>query len=128
MDYFYVLKQGFTPEERDDAVYWIKRLGMGRFASGMMWVLQEMLGLEPQFLLMKPNAKEGRFIIDEVLKTGNMGCSDTRNWGSLKTPLSRFFFNLRRDIYIWQGIIRTRRYCIRFFLCGYTSGVFVKDC
>ena len=100
MDYFYVLKQGFTPEERDDAVYWIKRLGMGRLASGMMWVLQEMLGLEPQFLLMKPNAKEGRFIIDEVLKTGNMGCSDTRNWGSLKTPLSRFFFNLRRDIYL----------------------------
>lgn len=34
MDYFYVLKQGFTEEERQDAVNWIKQLGMLRFARG----------------------------------------------------------------------------------------------
>jgi len=38
--------------------------------------------------------------VQEVLLTGNMGHHDTRHWGSLKTPLSRFFFNLRRDIYL----------------------------
>jgi len=31
MDYFYVLKQGFTEEERMDAVYWIKKLGWSGF-------------------------------------------------------------------------------------------------
>ena len=100
MDYFYVLKQGFTEEERADAVYWIKQLGMGRFARGLMWVLKEYYGLEEQYLLMPVNEKEGQFILQEVLRTGNMGHSDTRNWGSMKSPLSRFFLNLRRDLYM----------------------------
>lgn len=100
MDYYYVLKQGFTVEERDDAVYWIKNLGMNRFAKGIMWVLQKYYGLEEKCLLMQPDEKEGRFIIQEVMQTGNMGHSDTRNWGSMKTPLSRFFLNLRRDAYL----------------------------
>ena len=100
MDYFYVLKQGFNEEEKTDSVYWIKQLGMKRFASGLMWVLQKFFGLEDEYLLFKPNENEGKFIIEEVLQTGNMGHSETRNWGSLKTPLSRFFYNLRRDLYL----------------------------
>ena len=100
MDYFYVLRQGFTPEERADAVRWIKKLGMKRFAAGLMWVLSEYYGLEERYLLLPPDEKEGRFIISEVLQTGNMGHSDTRNWGSMKTPLSRFFLNLKRDFYL----------------------------
>lgn len=100
MDYFYVLRQGFTDEERAESVLWIKRLGMRRFAAGVMWVLVTYFGLESRFLLLAPDEKEGRFIMQEVLLTGNMGHSDTRNWGSVKTPLSRFFFNLRRDVYL----------------------------
>ena len=100
MDYFYVLKQGFNEEEKANAVYWIKKLGMMRFACGLMWVLQKYLGLEEQYLLAASDEKEGRFIIREVIQTGNMGHSDTRNWGSMKTPLSRFFLNLHRDVYL----------------------------
>lgn len=100
MDYFYVLRQGFTPEEQADAVYWIKQLGMKRFAAGLMWVLREYFGLKEQYLLMEPDEKEGCFIMREVLLTGNMGHSDKRNWGSMRTPFSRFFLNLRRDVYL----------------------------
>lgn len=100
MDYFYVLRQGFTEDERRDSVNWIEKLGMKRFTEGLMWVLQHYFGLEEQYLLFAPNEKEGRFIIQEVLQTGNMGKTETRNWGSLKTPLSRFFYNLRRDLYL----------------------------
>lgn len=100
MDYYYVLKQGFTEDERKDAVYWIKELGMSRFARGMMWVLREYFGLEEQYLLIQPDEKEGRFIISEVLQTGNMGHGDTRNWGSMRSPISRFLLNLRRDFYL----------------------------
>ena len=100
MDYFYVLKQGFTEEERKDAEYWIKQLGMGRFAGGLMWVLREYFGLEERCLLMELDVTEGRFIMHEVMLTGNMGHSDKRNWGSMKSPLSRFFLNLRRDFYM----------------------------
>lgn len=123
MDYFYVLKQGFTEEERRDSISWIKKLGMGRFAAGIMWVLKQYFGLEEQYMLCAPNEKEGRFIIQEVLMTGNMGHSETRNWGSLKTPLSRFFYNLRRDMYfathypheaLWQPFFSLWLYAWRF--------------
>lgn len=108
MDYYYVLKRSFEDnlndkdnvEWREETVMWIKKLGMGRFAAGLMWVLREYFGLGEQYLLMAPDEKEGRFIIQEVMLTGNMGHSDTRNWGSMKTPLSRFFLNLRRDFYM----------------------------
>lgn len=100
MDYFYVLHQGFTEEEKRDAVYWIKKLGMTRFAGGLMWVLQNYFGLEDKYLLLETDEKEGNFIMQEVLCTGNMGYSDKRNWGSKETAFSRFFLNLRRDLYL----------------------------
>ena len=100
MDYYYVLKQGFNEEEQADAVYWIKKLGMKRFASGLMWLMQYVFGMEDKYLLMPPNEIEGRFILQEVMMTGNMGHSDTRNWGSMESPLSRFLLNLRRDSYL----------------------------
>ena len=100
MDYYYVLKQGFTNEEKDDSVRWIKKLGMYRFASGLMWLMQYTFGMEDKYLLMEPNEKEGRCILQEVMMTGNMGHSDTRNWGSQKTAFKRFIHNLRRDAYL----------------------------
>lgn len=100
MDYYYVLKQGFTEDERHDSVYWIKHLGMERFAKGIMWLLRRCFGLEEEYLLMEQDEKEGRFIMREVMLTGNMGHSEKRNWGSLKTPFSRFKYNIRRDTYL----------------------------
>lgn len=124
MDYFYVLKQGFTEKERADAVYWIKQLGMKRFAGGVMWVLQQYFGLEDQYLLLAADEKEGRFIMREVLLTGNMGHSDSRNWGSKKSALSRFILNFRRDLYLaghyphealWQPVFSLWLYFWRLF-------------
>ncbi len=100
MDYYFVLKQGTSEEEKREAVYWIRKLGMWRFARGIMWVLQHTFEMPSAYLLMEPNEKEGRFIMQEVLLTGNMGQSEKRNWGSSATPLSRFFYNLRRDVYL----------------------------
>ncbi len=100
MDYYYVLKQGFTKEEKDDSVRWIKKLGMYRYASGLMWLMQYAFGMEDNYLLMRPNEKEGRFILQEVMMSGNMGHSDTRNWGSQKTAFKRFIHNLRRDAHL----------------------------
>lgn len=109
MDYYYVLKRSFEDnlnlnsnikDEFSESVKWIKKLGMERFARGLMWVLQKYFGLEKQYLLMEPDEKEGRFIIQEVMQTGNMGHSDTRDWGSTKTPISRFLLNCRRNMYL----------------------------
>lgn len=104
MDYYYVLRtvQGsrFKVQEDADTVKWIKKLGMERFARGLMWVLREYFGLDEKYLLFEPDQKEGRFIMQEVMLTGNMGHGDKRDWGSKQTALSRFFFNLKRDVYL----------------------------
>ncbi len=102
MDYYYVLKQGFTEKEKVETVNWIKKLGMEHFASGLMWVMQEVFGMKEEYLLCVPNEKEGRFILQEVMQTGNMGHSDTRNWGSQRTAFKRFIHNLRRDAYLFS--------------------------
>ena len=123
MDYFYILKQGFTEAERNDSVMWIKKLGMGRFCAGLMWLLKKYFGLEERYLLMEPNENEGMFILNEIMLTGNMGHSETRNWGSTKTPFSRFLFNLHRDAYLvthypyealWQPFFSIWFYAWRF--------------
>ena len=124
MDYYYVLMQGSSEAEKRDAALWIGKLGMARFAGGVMWVLQHTFGLPSEYLLMAPDEKEGHFILHEILLTGNMGYSEKRNWGSTATPLSRFFFNLRRDLHlvrhypheaIWQPFFSIWLYFWRLF-------------
>lgn len=123
MDYYYILNQGFTEEERVDAEKWIRRLGMGKFAEGMVWTLRELFGLEKKKMIVKPNEQEGRFILKEVMLTGNMGRIDTRNWGKRNTAISRFFHNIRRDFYmaghypveaLWQPLFSIGLYSWRF--------------
>ena len=97
MDYFYVLRQGFTEEEKRETVEWLEKLHLLAFAGAMMWLQKEIFGLEEKYLLVAPNEKEGRFMLEEICQTGNMGHFDKRNWGSTRTPFGRFLFNLRRD-------------------------------
>ena len=113
MDYYYVIRQGFTEEEQEETQKWLKRLGLWRFAGAVMWVMREAFGLEEEYMLVEPDEKEGRFLMEEIFKTGNMGHYEQRNWGSLKTPMSRFIYNLRRDWHfishypeevVWQPI------------------------
>ena len=100
MDYYYVLKQGFNDAEREESKYWIKALGMKRFACGVMWVLNFLFNLPDDCLLFEPNKKEGEFILNEIMLTGNMGHHDSRNWGARDSSLSRFFSNLKRSAFL----------------------------
>lgn len=124
MDYYYVLKQGFTEEERKATLEWLKNLRLMRFTAAMMWLMKEVFGLEERYLLTKPDAKEGAFLLEEICQTGNMGHFDERNWGSSSTPFSRFLFNTRRDIHflshypheiIWQPFFSIWMYVWRWW-------------
>ncbi len=78
LDYYYVLRQGFTEEERQETVATLSELKMTRFAAAVMWVLQEVFGLEEQYMLVSPNEEEGRFLLDEIMMAGNFGHHDPR--------------------------------------------------
>ena len=78
LDYYFVLRQGFTSDERESSMQILRSLKMGRFASATMWVLQEVFGLENEYLLTTPNEKEGRFLLEEIMIAGNFGHYDKR--------------------------------------------------
>ena len=82
MDYYYVLKASSQPSPaREDEIRLIKRIGMKRFTAAVMWVLGHVFGLEKEYMLCAPDAKEGQFILDEIMQTGNFGQGDRRYKG-----------------------------------------------
>lgn len=103
LDYQFVLKQGFAEEEKRDTMKWIDLLGMTQFAHAVMWVCKEVFGLSDKYLLCEPNEKSGRFLLDEVMQTGNMGHADERvDHRQLQSAMGRYLFNLKRDFRIMR--------------------------
>ena len=56
----------------------IKHFRLQRFAAASMWIIKEMFGLEEQYLICNPDEKAGRFLLDEIMQSGNFGKYDKR--------------------------------------------------
>ena len=98
IDYYFVLRKFEGLVVRDERVgekclEQIERLGLKKFASAVMWVIQEVIA-PPQvsqhsdakdwqkhcpWMICKPNEKEGRFLLSEILQAGNFGKHDERD-------------------------------------------------
>lgn len=77
--------------------------GMERFVGAVMWIMQEVFGLESDYLLSEPIEKEGRYILAEVMEGGNFGHHDNRirkvgrgKWMSVFATLQHTLHMLRR--------------------------------
>ena len=57
----------------------LKELGLWKFAEGIMYIMQEVFGMPASQLIVPPNEKYGRFVLNEVLEAGNFGKHDARN-------------------------------------------------
>ena len=57
----------------------LKELGLWKFAGGIMYIMQEVFGMPASRLIVPPNEKYGRFVLNEVLEAGNFGKHDERN-------------------------------------------------
>ena len=90
IDYYFVLKAEVI-FDKDRIVKTLKDLRLTKFAEAMMWILHTQLGLEEKYLICGMNEKEGRFVFNEILETGNFGQADTRY-------RYRRFFKLRHHI------------------------------
>lgn len=77
VDYYYVLMED-GKRQMEDVSEALRYLGLWKFACGMMWVMREVLNLDEQHMIAKPDEKEGRFILSEIMQSGNMGHYDTR--------------------------------------------------
>ena len=57
----------------------LKEVGLWKLAGGIMYIMQEVFGMPASRLIVPPNEKYGRFVLNEVLEAGNFGRHDARN-------------------------------------------------
>ena len=57
----------------------LKELGLWKFVGGIMYIMQEVFGMPASRLIVPPNEKYGKFVLNEVLEAGNFGKHDARN-------------------------------------------------
>ncbi len=77
LDYYFVLLHTDCTDNTD-AIKALKQFGMWKFARGVMWILQEVFGLEREYMFCEPLESEGQFILSEVMAGGNFGHHDER--------------------------------------------------
>ena len=73
LDYYYVLAQGFTEEEKTETVKLLKQFRMKRFAGAVTYILEEFFAMDKKYRLVKPLEKEGEKLLKEILVSGNFG-------------------------------------------------------
>lgn len=83
MDYYFVLQSrrpSPTPSLHSEGNIkdTLRELGLTKFAQAFMWILQYVFHLEEKFLICKPNEKDGRFLLSEIMRAGNFGQFDDR--------------------------------------------------
>lgn len=78
----------------------LKYLGLWKFAGAVMFVMKEVFGLSEDRMIVPMDEREGRFLLDEIMRGGNFGQYDTRlgskeNEGKLHRYLRMSLRNLR---------------------------------
>lgn len=75
----------------------LKYLGLWKFAQAVMYVLHEVFGLSEDRMIAPMDEKEGRFLLDEIMRGGNFGQYDDRMGSKVgESKIHRYFrMNLR---------------------------------
>lgn len=76
--YFIIEKSRLSRDEELKVKMMMKKLGMLNFFKGVLWVMQEVLGVIPVTFDIVPNERLGRFILQEIMIGGNFGHHDER--------------------------------------------------
>ena len=78
LDYYYLLKR-LSTQDRSSVMASLKELELDGFAAALMYVLKAVFALEDEYMLCQPSDKDGKFLLDEILQSGNFGTLDSRN-------------------------------------------------
>lgn len=112
MDYYFVLRaankevpEGFFFDSAQEPKFQkvpntLKSLGLLKFASAMMWVQKEVFGLEEKYMICEPKEKEGRFLLNEIVQSGNFGKFDTRLQMDSESKFKQMYYFLKRALLI----------------------------
>lgn len=123
IDYYYLLKSNTNRTNDTNIQEALRNLGLEKIAGAMMWVLNEILGLDEEYLIAPKNEKCGKVLLAEIMKGGNFGQSDVENQKAT-TAVKKNILRIKRDIRLmryfpseclWEPAFRTWHYFWRQF-------------
>lgn len=98
MDYYYILKHS-TEVERKEAFDTLCHLGLGKFVASVMYVQRVVFNIDERLFLYQPNEKEGKILLNVILRGGNFGKYDERNhFVPNEQKWKRGMNSLKRDV------------------------------
>ena len=132
IDYYYVLRSDEL-KEKEQYKHFFNDFGMLRFARGVMWIEKECLDLSDEYLILEPDEKIGKIILNEMTEGGNFGQHDERYAQRKKGYLMRGLTDTYRLIKlakyfpsesIWKIVrkIENQRWKVKKSLCKINCG------
>lgn len=123
MDLYYLLQQDGITDTFPEVRKILKSIRLEHFTAGLMWIMRETFGMEEAKMILAPNEAEGRFLLSEIMMSGNFGHDDDRvgnraemnrwqrlTWGT-KWAL-RLIGHYPREV-MWHPIYRISQYLWR---------------
>lgn len=102
LDYYYILKS-LDKEQRLQVFEEMRHLELAKFVEAVMYVEQQMFGLEPEFFLCKPNERLGKLLLAEIELAGNFGKYDKRNQHlNRKSRMDVYLYNVKRNFVFFK--------------------------
>ena len=100
MDYYFVMQQPFTEDEKTSIVKTMKGFGMYRFARGVAYILREVFGDKKCFI--PADERLGKRILKSVMEEGNFGKHDEKRDGKrMDSSWYRFWYH---NIRMWKYV------------------------
>lgn len=107
IDYYYLLKQGYSNQEREEIANRFNEFGLSKYASGIMWIMQYVFGMKECELLLEPNETFGKNLLNESLHYG-----ENRHRNSFEAWINIITSNLRYIKYFPSQVIIAPIYLI----------------
>ena len=103
MDYYFLLVH--LDRNNAEVVHSLKvvaDLELEKFAAALMWVLGRVFGLQQDKMLWTPNEKDGKFLLREIMLSGNFGKQDDRQKNLYKSKWHSFWIVNFKTFRLWR--------------------------
>lgn len=114
VDYLFVLKSAYGKVSVIEVEKTLKQVGLYEMARAVMYIEHELLGLDEKYLVVSQNEKIGKFLMQEIMISGNFGQFDPRASKSnnrLIKNMTRLYRDVRLLRYfpsecMWEPVFR----------------------